>query len=246
MKTILKISIFPALLLALAPAAYADSITLASYGTGDSSYGANNSALVYAGFNDNAPPALPVLPVPPTTTTYDLDLTLGIGFQSLWSGPISNSSWVSINTGDVYDGSNVEPYGYYTYTSTFEVAENNTYSGTISVYADDTAAVFLNGVPIVPFDTNVHNGPCAQDHDGPTCVGNPWTVEFSADLTADATNTLTVVDWQSGGSSAGVDFEGSLTAAPEPSSLSLFGAGLLGLAFMALRKTKHLGTVLHS
>jgi len=50
MKTILRISVFPALLLALTSAAYADSITLASYGTdASSSYGANNSALQFLG-----------------------------------------------------------------------------------------------------------------------------------------------------------------------------------------------------
>jgi hypothetical protein len=58
------------------------------------------------------------------------------------------------------------------------------------------------------------------------------------------TNTLTIVDWQSSGSAAGVDFAGSLTETPEPSSLLLLGTGLLGLAFVAFRKAKSSGLTL--
>jgi hypothetical protein len=231
MRNILKVSILPALLLALASAAYANTVQLGSYGTGDSSYGNANTALAYVGYTSTAPIITSSSSLG-TGTTYDL-----LNVQSPWSPALAGSSWVSIDPTDGCCGGNVEATGYYTYTTTFSAIAGAT--GELDVLADDTAELFLNGALIGGFANNSNNGPCAQGGGGPTCNGSGYPESIDAVL--QGTNTLTIVDWQSNGSAAGVDFAGSLTETPEPSSLLLLSTGLLGLAFVAFRKAKASG-----
>ncbi len=218
MKSILKFLLVPALLFVALSVAYADTVTIGSYGTGQDPSGANNSALAYLAYNSTAP----------ITAGTGSGITYNLSNVSPWADAISGSSWVSEAQYTTVNGGVVLPNGYYTYTSTFS-ATPGLYTGTIYTYADDTLELFINGNPIVPFAGNPPNGPCAQGGGGPTCTGTPWPTSFSGDLLAN--NTITVVDWQSNASAAGVDFEGAL-ATPEPSILLLFGTGLGAVGLM--------------
>jgi hypothetical protein len=123
----------------------------------------------------------------------------------------------------------------HTFISTFDATAGD-YYGSIAGYADDTMAILLNGTPIVNFRDNSINGPCAQGtaQPGPSCVGAAYSIDLFLHL--NDTNTLTIIDWQSGGSAQGVDFAGKLDPVPGPGSLLLLGTGLVGLAKLIARK----------
>jgi hypothetical protein len=230
MKTILKISVLPVLLIAFASAASASSIQLGSYGTGDSSMGNSNGALVYEGYSTtstgtfNLPPQHP-FPAPDVHNTYD------VSPNTDWHAAIPGSSWVSNETNGNQNPSG-EDIGYYKYTTTF-TATPGSYSGVLDLLADDTAEVLLNGIEIVGFSGG---GDTECEQNAPNCREYS-PIDFNAVLSG--TNTLTIIDYQGvNNTPLGVDFSAKLTPTPEPSSMLLLGTGLLGLAFVAFRKAK--------
>ena len=245
MKNLIKLSALAAVIAASASFASADTLQLGSYGTGTANMGNDNSALA---FSNTA-----MAPVTPYTggafsgfTTQTGPMGTGTGTVNLmgvtptWEAAQPSSSWVSFGqTGPATSqanqpGGNFAPNGNYFFTSTFNMNTVGPDSGMLTVLADDTVTVFLNGV-----QENTPTDPGAYSHcsDGvPTCHLTPTLVTLNnADFMVGA-NTLTFQVTQGGSFDLGVDFTGSTV--PEPSTLMMLGTGLLGSAGAMFRRMR--------
>ena len=217
-----KLSAFAAVLVLSTTFASADTVTLLS----------NSGSVKYAGYDsvihdvNNAQPGLNAA-------------TFNIGTGGVWTAPVGGSSWVSFDPNSGPGGGSIDPNGTYTYFTSFTMAAgDNSFTGSLTVMADDTTNVWLNGHELLPDGAIGGDAKCSDLQ--PNCV-TPFTFDLAAGGWLQAgVNTLAFNVEQTGLASQGFDYAGTVTGStvPEPSTLMLLGTGLMSSAGALFRRKR--------
>jgi hypothetical protein len=126
-----------------------------------------------------------------------------------------------------------------TFFNVFDLPAGETFTGSINVWADDTARVYINGSLLI--DANpIPGGNCSNAPIG--CLPNMDAVLNLTPYLTSGENTLEIDAYQFlGGSPFGVMYDGSITTssspdpAPEPASYVLMGLGLAAIGILIPR-----------
>ena len=182
-------------------------------------FASNSSSTQYLGY-DPQDPGLP--PDGAASPTYD------IGTGGVWAGPVGDSSYVSFNPNTSPHGSYTAANGYYDYRIINVPGGVSGQTLTLTVLADDTVAVFDNYRKVLDYAP----GPfpmCATTQ--PNCT-SPETFSF----TLQGADVINFIVHQANANATGLDYYGTTSVTPEPSSLMLLGTGLVGSAGAMLRR----------
>lgn len=104
----------------------------------------------------------------------------------------------------------------------------------ITVWADDTAEFFIDGISHADNIVNFVQQTCAK---GPLGCEPDEGITFEA-LLAPGTYDLSLEVWQLGNGPFGALYSGTTTEVPEPAILGFLGFGLLGMGIAARRRRR--------
>ena len=180
------------------------------------------------------------------TTNNSSKATQNLDPNPLWATALNGSHWIS----NTQSGNPSDP-GYFSPPNGTDVVFSDTFTlngtptgGSVKVMADDTAAVYLNGVALEAFaPTQGNTYFVCSDFTIGCSSATTGTINIAASELKTGVNVLSFQVLQTHGISYGLDYSGtvgyttpSCTPTPEPGTLALLGLPLISFGMIARKR----------